>query len=293
VQVIRRTLFASDTIEIGRFEIRPASDACGEVERQGANVVVLPVSGVFARHDAPGRSVVGTPSHAVLVAADTPYRLSFPGGIGDRSLILRLGRDVALDELHSSAASDGTPSHGLLPPGAMMLRNLLWRRLDGAAMDAFEAEALGLDLVATSLRSMRRGGAPPRRSAQRRRRLALERVKEAVAAAPAERWSVAALATVANLSPFHLCRVFRQMVGKSLYDYVVQERLAQALAAVLDGGDDLTAIALDAGFASHSHFTERFRRFFGCTPTSLRRIARTAPLAELRKITTARRRQAG
>ena len=38
-----------------------------------------------------------------------------------------------------------------------------------------------------------------------------------------------------------------------------------ALDAVLDCGDDFTTIALDAGFASHSHFTARFRSFFGFT----------------------------
>ena len=56
---------------------------------------------------------------------------------------------------------------------------------------------------------------------------------------------------------------------------------------MLDCGDDLTAIALDAGFASHSHFTARFRSFFGCTPAGLRRLASAAKIAELRKIVTA------
>jgi AraC-like DNA-binding protein len=57
---------------------------------------------------------------------------------------------------------------------------------------------------------------------------------------------------------------------------------------VLDGDDDLTSIALDAGFASHSHFTARFRGFFGCTPAALRRTASASRLADLRKIVTAR-----
>jgi AraC-like DNA-binding protein len=69
---------------------------------------------------------------------------------------------------------------------------------------------------------------------------------------------------------------------------VLHERLAHTLDAVLDCGDDLTTIALDAGFASHSHFTARFRSFFGCTPVALRRIATSARIAELRKIVTAR-----
>lgn len=152
-------------------------------------------------------------------------------------------------------------------------------------------ETLGLDLLNMSLGSMRPSISPLRQSALARRRHAVERVKEAVAVAPADRWSVARLAKVANLSPFHLCHVFREMVGTSIYDYVLHERLAHSLDAVLDGVDNLTAIALDAGFASHSHFTARFRGFFGVTPTALRRAATAGHIAQLRKIMTARRRQ--
>jgi AraC-like DNA-binding protein len=288
VDAIRATLFEGDNLQIGQFEARPVSDACGDVEWQGSNVVVLPVSGVFSKHDAPGRHVIGTPSHAVFVAAATPYRISFPGAVGDRALTLRFGHALAADQLDSN--SEGIASHGLLPPGAMLLRNLLWKRLESAEADEFEAEALGLDLLDISLRSMRTGSTTAQRSAQVRRMRAIERVKEAVSLAPADSWSLAKLAKVANLSPFHLCHVFRQMVGTSIYDYVLQERLARTLDVIVDGGHDLTAIALDAGFASHSHFTARFRRFFGCTPTALRRVATTEHIAEFRKIMTARRR---
>ena len=290
MQVTRRTLFESGTVQIGLFAAQPVSDACGELERQGSNVVVLPVSGLFSKHDAPGRHVIGTPSHAVLIAANTPYRISFPGAIGDRALILRFGDARAPDELDGQGGTETTASHGLLPANAMMLRNLLWRRLQRAeTTDEFEIEALGLDLLTMSLTSMRTGEIALRLSARVRRMRALERVKEAVAVAPTNKWSVAKLAMVANLSPFHLSHVFRPMVGTSIYDYVLRERLAHTLDAVLDGGDDLTAIALDAGFASHSHFTARFRRFFGCTPTALRRVAVAGHVSELRKITTARR----
>src|SRR6202000_1679587 len=101
-------------------------------------------------------------------------------------------------------------------------------------------------------------------SVQARRKRAVERVKEAVASAPSRKWNVAKLAGIAHLSPFHLCHVFRDVVGTSVHDYVLHERLAQTLPAVLDGGCDLTTIALDAVFASHSHFTARFKSFFGC-----------------------------
>jgi AraC family transcriptional regulator len=288
VEIIRKILFAGGALQIGSFCARPLSDACGDVERQSSNAVVLPISGLFSKHDAPGRYVVGTPSHAVLFAANTAYRIGFPGAIGDRALILRFGEDVADDQLSQFDSGNTWASYGLLSADTMMLRNLLWARLQRSAVDAFESEALGLDLLSRSLRSMRAGLSTPRRPVLPRRRYAVERVKEAVAAAPADKWSVARLAKLASLSPFHLCHVFREMVGTSIYDYVLRERLAHSLDAVLDSGDDLTAIALDAGFASHSHFTARFRGFFGVTPMALRRAATRGHVAQFRKIVTAR-----
>jgi AraC-like DNA-binding protein len=284
VHIIRKTLFDGATLRIGSVDTRPISDTCGETEWQSTHVVVLPLSGMFSKHDAPSRHVTATPTHAVFIKADTPYRLSFPGAIGDRALALRFSDALAPEQLERH---EGLAAHGLLPANAMMLRNLLWTRLQRRAADDFEIEALGLDLLAMSLASMR-GGETGRRSAQALRARAIERVKEAVALAPAEKWTVVRLARIANLSPFHLCHVFRRAVGTSLYDYVLHERLAHALDAVLDC-DDLTAIALDAGFSSHSHFTARFRTFFGCTPAALRRAATTAHVAEMHKIMTARR----
>jgi AraC-like DNA-binding protein len=300
VEVTRKNLFESRILQIGLFEGRPVSDACGEIERQSLNAVVLPLSGLFSKHEAPGRHVIGTPSHAVLFAADAPYRIGFPGAIGDRALTLRFGDDLAPEHFHICGGREPPASQGLLPANAMMLRNLLGARLENAMAaerctdaaweieEAFEIEALGLDLLNVSLKSMRPENPALRPSARVQRMRALERVKEAVAVAPAHRWSIARLADIANLSPFHLCHVFREIVGTSIYDYVLQERLAHSLDAVLDRRGDLTAIALDAGFASHSHFTARFRRFFGYTPAALRRIATAQRIAELRKIMTAR-----
>jgi AraC family transcriptional regulator len=286
--ITRRSLFESEALQIGLFEARPSSDACGELEWQEANVVALPFRGVFSKHDAPGQSVIGTPSHAVFIAADTPYRLSFPGAIGDRALILRFGDALAPEHLGRRGGASLAP-HGLLPSNAIMLRNLLWARLRNGDADRFETEAFGLDLLSVSLNALRGRDLALRASALARRMRAVARVQEAVAVAPSRKWSVAELGRIAHLSPFHLCRVFRQVTGTSIYDYVLRERLAQTLAAVLDGGDDITAIALDAGFASHSHFTARFKSFFNCTPAAFRRLATAERAAQSRKIMTAPR----
>src|SRR5262245_15382551 len=116
LQVTRKTLFESETLHVGLYEVRPVSDACGEIERQSTNVVVLPFNGLFAKHEAPGRYVIGTPSHAVLVAADTPYRLSFPGAIGDRALTFRFDEALAAEHLDSRSRRGWRCAEPSVPP---------------------------------------------------------------------------------------------------------------------------------------------------------------------------------
>jgi AraC family transcriptional regulator len=46
---------------------------------------------------------------------------------------------------------------------------------------------------------------------------------------------------------------------------------------------DLAALALDLGFASHSHFSDAFRRAFGVAPSECRRRASSSWLCERSK----------
>jgi AraC-like DNA-binding protein len=287
VTATRAALFESDALRIGLFAARPASDACGQIEQQDRDVVVLPFSGLFSRHDGPNRCVLGTPSHAMLIRANTSYRIGFPGAIGDRAVILRFDDGVAPELLTSWSAT-----HGLLPARAILARDALRGRLSSEPADALEVESRGFELLGLSLAAMRADHASVRHAALIQRQRAAERVKAAVAADPSGDWSMAKLGAVAHMSPFHLSRVFRQLVGASLHDYVTRERLAFALDRVLESDDDLSSIALESGFSSHSHFTARFRRFFGRTPTRLRNDRTVARMAETRTIVTARARAA-
>jgi AraC family transcriptional regulator len=287
VEITRRILLEGDRLQILFFEARNVSDKCSDVESQDRNLVVLPISGVFAKHDAPRRHVLGTPSHAVFFAAEAPYRLSYPDAMGDQAIILRFDSALAPDDLERRGAT-GLASNGLLGAEAMVLRSLLCAQLKQGEIDPFEIESRGLDLLQMSLDTMRPHGAVKHGATEARRARAVGRVKEAVATAPARRWSIDRLACLAGQSPYHLCRVFREQTGSSVYDYVLRERLAATLPAVIDG-EDLTRLAHDSGFASHSHFTARFRAFFGVTPLALRRRIKASQAASLRKIMTAPR----
>jgi AraC family transcriptional regulator len=74
------------------------------------------------------------------------------------------------------------------------------------------------------------------------------------------------LAAAVGCSPFHLCRAFRDVTGSTIHAHLTTLRLRAALESLQDARD-MTAVALDAGFSSHSHFTAAFRRSFGVTPS--------------------------
>ncbi len=292
--LVQRTLFDGEWVQIGYIDVRPTSSECGELESSALNVLALPLAGVFAKHDGPRRHAIATPSHALLISADKPYRLSFPGCIGDECLALRFSRAALAQVMPEAMSADGFDestfaSHTPLPPAVMLARSLLWQRFATDTVDALEAEERALELLEATLAAARKErharstvGAG---SWRRGRRVA--RAVEAIEAEPERRWTLATLGALACVSPGHLAHLFRTELEISVYDYVVRSRLSRALDVVLDSDAGLTEIALDAGFASHSHFTARFRAFFGQTPQQLRRGVRGAVARELRRIATA------
>src|SRR5262245_27770639 len=295
---VRRTLFDGAWLQIGYIAVRPESSAPGEVEASPLNVLALPLAGVFAKHDGPRQQAIATPDHALFISAGKPYRLSFPGCIGDRCLALRFSGDALARVMPGAMAGNGFDErifapHAPLPPALMLARNRLWQRLAMGAADPLEAEERAIQLLDAALRAARRS--PSAAASDRdvaasgspRKLRQVQRTIEAVSTQPDRKWTLADLAAHASVSPGHLAHTFRAEVGLPVYAYVLRARLARALDAVLDSRTSLTAIALDAGFASHSHFTARFRALFGHTPRQLRQSIRAATARQLRRIATA------
>jgi AraC family transcriptional regulator len=81
------------------------------------------------------------------------------------------------------------------------------------------------------------------------------------------------LARSLSVSPAYLTDAFRRAEGLPLIRYQLRLRLVRALAE-LPRCHDLTALALDLGFSSHSHFSTAFRATMGLTPSEYRRQAR-------------------
>lgn len=80
-----------------------------------------------------------------------------------------------------------------------------------------------------------------------------------------ENISLARLASIANLSPFHLIRVFRDRVGVPPHEYQTQVRVTHA-GKLIRNGRSISEAALETGFFDQSHLSRNFKRITGMTP---------------------------
>ena len=86
----------------------------------------------------------------------------------------------------------------------------------------------------------------------------------------AEQITVDVLAKLSSMTPHQLLIAFRQSFGTTPAQYVITQRIRRAQWLLLHTSHDITKIAMDAGFASHSHLTSAFRSRVGFTPTDFR-----------------------
>ena len=94
---------------------------------------------------------------------------------------------------------------------------------------------------------------------------AVKRVREYLESRYSETLTLEELAHVAQLSPFHLLRVFHEEVGLPPHAYQIRLRLNHAR-ALLAQGATLGDAALTSGFFDQSHFANHFRKVFGYAP---------------------------
>ncbi|MGH8466927.1 MAG: helix-turn-helix transcriptional regulator, partial [Pseudomonas sp.] len=78
--------------------------------------------------------------------------------------------------------------------------------------------------------------------------------------------SLGELAALCNLSEYHFARMFRESFGLPPHQYLLARRLAMARQLLRFGNLALGDVALQCGFASASHFSNRFRQALGATP---------------------------
>lgn len=282
-------------ISVRDYVCRHAGHERTPEERSPTNTVTLMRRGAFAKHF--GRRVVTADvNQATFFRKGSVYRVSHPAGCGDRGTSFAVPDPILTDivrELDPTVAErpeDPIPFDSGPCSTSIFLRHREYvQRLERSGEEPLEplwADVAGLQLIADvleaayALQGTRSG---KRASTAEDHAGRVEAAKTYIAQRLGENISLGEIAAAANASPFSFARMFHQHTGVPVHRYVTRLRLRTSLERIAEPHADLSAIALDLGFSSHSHFTYVFRREFGATPSEIRRTATVSTLREMSK----------
>lgn len=79
------------------------------------------------------------------------------------------------------------------------------------------------------------------------------------------------LSAIAQISPYHFLRLFKQQMGITPHQYILQCRIEKAKHLLQHSTMSISEIAMQTGFCDQSHLTRCFKRAVGATPKQLLR----------------------
>ena len=278
-----RLLLDTGTVRMGRFEVAPSHPNFAREGLIRRHEFVFPRTSVWIEH--PGqRPFVADPTTVTYYNRDDPYVRRVLSPEGDRCDWYAI--DAAVLEAVVRAVDPGAEERPDRPfrftHGPVDARTYARQRLVSHHVETAEApDALFVEeeMIAVLLRLLRlayaRAGAadvppglPPADAVD-----LVERARTFALAHVDQKLTLSRFAAATGSTPFKLCHAVRAVTGGTLHAWLVRLRLQLALERVAERGSDLTTVALDLGFSSHSHFTAAFRHAFGVTPSAFRRAA--------------------
>lgn len=277
IKPVESLLFRSDIVAAGRFRCHAAHPLFRDSGPCSHHTFVFPRTATRICHRG-SPEFVATPGS---VAFYNQYQLYTRAKVSDvdASDWFTIADDLLLEVMseHDRTATLQRPfriAANAGDPRSFLEQRMLFDALDrGAELDPLQVEETVLRLLRRVVRRAY-GVGPALQPAPDRLRggpaQAIEHVRQLIASNPAANVSLRALATACGLSPFQLCRLFRARTGETLTRHRHALRLSLALERLRDPAVDLTHLALELGYSSHSHFTFAFRRHFGITPSRYR-----------------------
>ena len=79
------------------------------------------------------------------------------------------------------------------------------------------------------------------------------------------------LSEIANLSPNHMRKKFRDCYGTTIQKYIIDLRLSYVQKLLVADSDSICEIAYKSGFNSQSHMAYMFKSMFGISPLEYRK----------------------
>src|SRR5688572_22917961 len=223
--------------------------------------VYLVRRGIFAV-DGGGAQVAIDSLSAGIYDGFSPYEICYPAEVGCDTTSIEASPEM-MDEAFPTERFQVQFS-----PWTSLKHLRLYSRIGNAAAPPEDIEEAAIELLSEI--SEAAGRSPESWAIGPAVRRRLDEVRARMISEPDVNHSLAQLARLAGCSPFHFARLFRQETGFSVRAYRVRLRLAAASQRMLEGGDDLAAVALDSGFSHHSHMTSAFRSVLGVAPRDLR-----------------------
>ena len=275
-----RILFESDLVKIGSWSCHPGHSLWREENRSGHwPLLVFPKTPVeISQID--GQTIVTSRNHLVLYNKLQPYRRRLVDPRGDICDYFYFSPSELSSSFRCVGLSPPNDPDNPFPVGfamsgsaAYFAKNLLFRLVNSGPIEPVFVEEQSLRLLRHLLIDsiLRQRRFRPRKSSTlANHREISEAAKQYLIANHLEQLSVAQLAKAVGCSSFHLCRVFKEQIGCSIFRYLTMLRFREMLDRILESNDDLTTLAFRFGFSSHSHMTSQFRREFGCAPSVIR-----------------------
>jgi AraC family transcriptional regulator len=259
-------LLDTDVVSVRHVNCRGTCQHRSAEECASQTHFVFPFRGVYLRHVGTDQAVADA-NHVLFFNAQQGYQVSHPVRGGDTSLVVSVSPSMLAELVPKNLLNPGEPlkfnlQHMRIDARAQALVMLLNHSLRNGSIEPLEAEGLSLTLISRAVgpRTARASGAT-----YSRRRL-VDRVKVLLAGDLSRRWTLAEIAAEIRGSPVYLTQAFQQVEGMPLYRYHLRLRLARALDLIAER-DDLSALAQDLGFSSHSHFSAAFKQAYGRTPS--------------------------
>lgn len=241
-------------------DIRAAFSHCDDRRYR----IFLPTKGAFAYRVSDGRRIVADAVHLFITAPGEMFDIEPLGRVDQfRGLLLVVPeelrplngapkRRVSLGQSEILAAN--------APLEALLLANRIHVMSSFGETNACMEAATRLIAIALSAPIL------PRIS---RCSPIVERLKIQLNESFHQRSSLANLSAQVGRSPSLLTQMFTRSQDMSFYQYQLKIRLSAALAGLF-GRHNITEVAYDVGFSSHSHFSVQFRRAFGMSPSQCR-----------------------
>jgi AraC-like DNA-binding protein len=275
---INEIVFQGELVKIGRWRLPAGHPHFVDSGPTRHYLFVFPRSSTWIQH-AGGRPFVGDANIVTYYNVGQEYQRRVIAPVGDWCDYYAVDPQLLrhLVAAWDPAAADGPErilrfTHGPSDARAYLAQRTIYSRVRrDPAVDPLLIEEAVVNVLGRVL-GFAYGACP---SQGERQADTVERAREAIARRFRTRVTLSDLSRETGASLFHLCRLFRAGTGRTLHSYVNQLRVRAALGPVLESRVDLSQIALDLGYSTHSHFTSAFRTQYGVTPSALREANRS------------------